>query len=233
MLPPVPRAALSPTQPAILGSCPTARRCWLHGNMLSGSIPASLGRLGKLENQWLSENKLSDEILAALGLLSYYNLVRLRLASNQFTGCLPALLRDVADNDLDDLSGQDCEPGESQPPPVEPCIQTEETCSRRDVSRPDLLGLVIILFWLDPGNSVEKLLGSSTHIAFRGTMAPDSVRCELHGTAMTVQRREKYLRSWLGIDDDEPFPPPAEFEILSESLADFARGGLGCVDISS
>ena len=201
--------------------------------MLSGSIPASLGRLGKLENLWLRENKLSGEIPAALGLLSYYNLVRLRLAGNQFTGCVPALLRDVADNDMDDLGRQDCAPGESPPPLVEPCIQAEETCSRRDVSRPDLLGLGIILFLLDPGNSVEKLLESSTHIAFRGTMAPDSVRCELHGTAMTVQRREKYLRSWLGIDDDEPFPPPAEFEILSESLADFARGGLGCVDISS
>ena len=233
MLPSVPRATLSPMQPAILGSCPTARRCWRHGNMLSGSIPALLGRLGKLENLWLRENKLSGEIPAALGLLSYYNLVRLRLAGNQFTGCVPALLRDVADNELDDLGLQDCAPGESPPPLVEPCKQAEEVCSQRDVSRPDLLGLVISLFWLDPGNTVEQLLESSTHIAFRGTTVPDSVRCELHGTVMTVQRREKYLRSWLGIDDDEPFPPPAEFEIFSESLAHFARGGLGCVDISS
>ena len=100
--------------------------------MLIGSIPASLGRLGKLENLWLRENKLSGEIPAVLGLLSYYNLVRLRLAGNQFTGCLPALLRDVADNDLDDLGLQDCEPAESEPPLVEPCIQAEETCSRMD-----------------------------------------------------------------------------------------------------
>ena len=157
---------LSGEIPATLGDLDSLQSPWLHGNMLSGSIPASLGRLGKLENLWLRENKLSGEIPAALGLLSYYNLVRLRLAGNQFTGCLPALLRDVADNDLDDIGLQDCEPAESEPPLVEPCIQTEETCSRRDVSRPVLLGLGIILFLLDPGNSVEKLLGSSTHIAF-------------------------------------------------------------------
>ena len=80
-----------------LSSLDTLTRLRLHNNMLSGEIPATLGDLDSLQSLWLSENKLSGEIPAALGILSYYNLVRLRLAGNQFTGCLPAQLRDVAD----------------------------------------------------------------------------------------------------------------------------------------
>ena len=50
------------------------------------------------------------------------------------------------------------------------------------------------------------------HIAFRGAVAEDSVRCEWRGIARTPEQRETALRFWLGLDADAPLPSPAEAE---------------------
>ena len=85
---------------------------WLHlsDNQLTGGIPAWLGRLSSLERLSLSRNQLTGEIPPELGNLP--NLKFLRLQGNQLTGCIPAGLRDVPDNDLDELGLDDCAPGD-------------------------------------------------------------------------------------------------------------------------
>ena len=211
--------------PDELGDLSNLRRVWLSQNQLTGSIPASLGRLPVLTQLNLHTNLLSGAIPPALGDLAD-TLTRLRLSGNGFTGCVPAQLRDVKDNDLDDLGLQDCERDDSLAPTVEPCSQLQEVCRQRDVSNPALSGLARRLAWPHSGRPVEETLASSAHIAVRGATAADSVRCEWHGVARTLQERERSLRSWWRIDDDEPLPPPAEFEILSVFLKDLARGGL-------
>ena len=83
---------------------------------------------------------------------------------------------------------------------------------------------------------------SPSHIAFRGTPDADSVRCDWRGKAMTLAQREAAIRFWLGMDDDDPLPSPAEAErqfmsyiddmspkyqdFVAASYVPLARGGL-------
>ena len=83
---------------------------------------------------------------------------------------------------------------------------------------------------------------SPTHIVFRGTGLPDSVRCEWQGIARTLVQREQAIRFWLGMDDSEALPSAAEVErqftayvelmgptirdTMRASLTALARGGL-------
>ena len=72
----------------------------------------------------------------------------------------------------------------------------------------------------DETSSVEDVLekglrlagASPVHIAFRGTAATDSVRCEWRGIARTPGQRERTIRFWLELDDDEPLPSAVEVE---------------------
>ena len=73
---------------------------------LTGTIPPDLSRLDGLENLSLENNQLTGEIPTELANLA--NLHALRLGNNQLTGCIPPALRDVEDNDLDNLGLQDC-----------------------------------------------------------------------------------------------------------------------------
>ena len=58
-----------------------------------------------------------------------------------------------------------------------------------------------------------RLAGASpVHIAFRGTAAEDSVRCEWRGIARTPAQREEAIRFWLDLDEDDPLPSAAETE---------------------
>ena len=58
-----------------------------------------------------------------------------------------------------------------------------------------------------------RLAGASpVHLVFRGAAAEDSVRCEWRGIARTSEQREAALRFWLGLDEDDPLPSPAEAE---------------------
>ena len=85
---------------------------WLNnGNWLSnapmgewhGVTTDSDGRVTQLI---LDNNQLTGEISAELGSLP--NLQFLRLQGNRLTGCIPAGLRNVPDNDLDELGLDDC-----------------------------------------------------------------------------------------------------------------------------
>ena len=99
---------LSGTIPSTLADMDSLTRLWLHGNMLEGSIPAWFGSLTKLQRLWLSDNMLSGQIPEELGELANHSLVQWRLAGNQFTGCLPAGLADVSNNDIDSLGLEVC-----------------------------------------------------------------------------------------------------------------------------
>ena len=51
-----------------------------------------------------------------------------------------------------------------------------------------------------------------THIAFRGTATTDVVRCEWRGSARTLAQREREIRFWFGLDDDDPLSSASKVE---------------------
>ena len=87
--------------PTELGNLSNMKWLWLSNNQLTGEIPTELGRLTRLTRLVLNDNDLVGSIPASLGSLS--NLERLRLRNNRLSGCVPPRLRDVPDNDLDQL----------------------------------------------------------------------------------------------------------------------------------
>ena len=92
---------LSGEIPPELGNLPNLEELSLGLNHLAGAIPAELGNLSNLQVLVLSSNQLSGEIPPELG--NRANLERLYLAPNLLTGCVPMGLRDVEDNDFDEL----------------------------------------------------------------------------------------------------------------------------------
>lgn len=64
-------------------------------------------------------------------------------------------------------------------------------------------------------DSVEEVLekgldaagASPVHLAFRGTGASGSVRCEWRGIARTPEQREAAIRFWLDLTDTDALPP--------------------------
>ena len=117
--------------PTTLGSLADLRRLWLSQNELTGSIPASLGGLPVLTQLNLHTNMLSGTIPSELGDLAD-TLTRLRLNNgNTFTGCVPAALEDVEDNDIEQLGLPVCEdagpPGVVDPSPVSMTVMAGES----------------------------------------------------------------------------------------------------------
>ena len=97
---------LSGEIPANLGNLANLWELCLGGNQLSGEIPSELGDLPNLEYLSLDGNRLTGEIPSELGNLA--NLEYLYLRGNQLSGCVPVGLRDVPNNDLDQLGLPDC-----------------------------------------------------------------------------------------------------------------------------
>ncbi len=88
--------------PSDLGNLAKLERLNLILNRLSGEIPSELGMLANLEELTLLGNQLTGEIPVELGNLM--NLEKLYLSvGNQFTGCIPSALQNVAENDLSEL----------------------------------------------------------------------------------------------------------------------------------
>ena len=87
--------------PPELGGLSNLEWLYLSDNRLTGTIPKELGSLANLTYLSLSGNQLTGEIPPELGGLS--NLTWLYLSDNRLTGCVPPRLRDVSDNDLDQL----------------------------------------------------------------------------------------------------------------------------------
>ena len=117
--------------PAELGSLSSLEKLWLDINQLTGEIPAEMSNLKNLTVLNISENQIEGEIPAWLGDLSdleelylqdnqltgsipselanLANLEELFLADNQLTGCIPEALREIPDNDFDELGLPFCE----------------------------------------------------------------------------------------------------------------------------
>ena len=85
----------------------------LTGNRLHGPLPAELGGLTRLSELRLVDNSLTGSIPGELADLPALRV--LWLADNYFSGCIPEGLRDVRDNDLDQLDLEDCVPPEPEP----------------------------------------------------------------------------------------------------------------------
>ena len=79
----------------------------LSNNRLKGRIPDVLGQLNVLENLDLRNNELTGAIPDALGQLN--SLQSLYLGGNELTGCIPAALKDVPNNDFDELEIEFCQ----------------------------------------------------------------------------------------------------------------------------
>ena len=70
--------------------------------------------------------------------------------------------------------------------------------------------------------SVEEILesglrggnASPVHIAFRGTLDTDSIRCDWRGIARTASQRNEAAGFWLGLNPEDTLPSPAVVEIL-------------------
>ena len=111
--------------PVELGSLNNLQWLSLYNNQLTGEIPMELGNLSELRGLELSSNKLTGVIPAELGNLSNLvvlslwgnhltrripteleylsNLRTLWLGGNPLSGCIPPALREVPENDLDNL----------------------------------------------------------------------------------------------------------------------------------
>ena len=102
--------------PSCLGDLSNLIWLNLEENQLTGWIPPELGNLSNLQQLSLHENQLTGTIPPELGNLS--SLTTMHISGNQLTGCIPSALRDVADNDFDELGLHFCETETSEPTPV-------------------------------------------------------------------------------------------------------------------
>ena len=93
--------------PPELGSLDNLTRLELDDNDLTGTIPASLGNLTNLAHLELDDNELTGTIPASLRDLTALTYLRLA-GGNQFTGCIPVGMTEIANNDLADLRLPSC-----------------------------------------------------------------------------------------------------------------------------
>ena len=128
-------------------------------------------------------------------------------------------------------------------PPALPCEGNEESdkpCEPRDVSSSGLHGYSLSAPTDTP--TVEEVLekglelsgASPVHLAFRGTAQSDTVRCIWRGVARTLEQREEAIRYWLGIDEDQALPSPAEVERqFMDIVNDMAPRGQAIMEINA
>ena len=160
------------------------------------------------------------------------------------------LAQPTTDPTITDTPGPTAMPLTSAPTP--PCVDNEESdkpCEPRDVSEFGLFsdslgystaGTASVEDVLEEGLDLSGI--SPVHLAFRGTAQSDTVRCGWRGVARTLEQREKSIRYWLGMDEDEALPSPAEVErrvidyvnrmdpraqaVMEANLEELAWGGL-------
>ncbi len=109
---------LSGQIPRELGNLTYLTSLLLDENELIGTIPPELGDLRELESLLLNENQLTGRIPSELGNLT--ELEELLLVGNQLTGCIPEGLRDIPNNDFDELGLPFCDDVKV---PTDPCIE--------------------------------------------------------------------------------------------------------------
>ncbi len=131
--------------------------------------------------------------------------------------------------------------------------QTTAACAPRDISRHELVsrrgpdGVGVVPLDAPPVEDVlERGLGltgaSPAHLAVRGSVREDSVRCHWRGIARTLSQRELAIRFWLDLDEQTALPnadyvetlfsvtldtlAPAFRETAKSNFRAIARGGL-------
>ena len=107
---------LSGEIPRELGDLEKLHSLALDQNRLVGEIPHSLGNLKQMQKMGLSDNRLVGEIPVELAELPILH--GLYLSGNQLTGCIPHGLRDVRENDFDELGLPFC-----PPPSADDCVE--------------------------------------------------------------------------------------------------------------
>ena len=107
---------LSGEIPSELGDMEDLSGLWLGHNRLVWEIPPALGELDNLEILSLAHNRLTGEIPAELA--ERPDMDELYLPGNYLSGCIPNGLRQVRDNDFDQLGLPFC-----LPPFSEACIE--------------------------------------------------------------------------------------------------------------
>ena len=112
--------------PAGIGDLDALINLWLYTNSLSGPLPDSLGNLSNLKTLMLAWNDMSGQIPLSLDNLT---LDRLWLRGNNFTGCVPANLLDVADGDADQLRLPACSEEPEVTPTPEPGVTPMPTAT--------------------------------------------------------------------------------------------------------
>ena len=103
--------------PAELGRLPSLTDLNLRDNQLTGEIPEELGRLQFLRVLDLRNNRLTGPIPTEWTALMLPNIGReihafaftLRLSGNDLEGCIPVILRNANNHDLDELNLPDCQ----------------------------------------------------------------------------------------------------------------------------
>ena len=88
---------------AQIGNLGWLRILQLDNNSLSGTVPRQLGNLDLIRDLRLNNNNLSGQIPRELDNMQRH-LSTLRLAGNDFTGCLPRVLAAVSDSDAAQLN---------------------------------------------------------------------------------------------------------------------------------
>ena len=120
--------------PADIGKLEKLGDIWLYINNLQGPLPAELGNLSDLRTLMLANNNLGGQIPEALNNLT---LDRLWLKNNNFTGCVPYNLTQVADADTDRLGLPTCAAGppSDEPPAPETILELLTTihCNEDDI----------------------------------------------------------------------------------------------------
>ncbi len=111
--------------PAQLGNLSSLQFLSLQNDQLTGEIPKELGNLSNLQQLYLNHNDLEGSIPASLGRLS--DLRYLHLSNNRLTGCVPPRLRDVPNNDFDQLGLPFCPVSPPEAPTIDSVMSAMES----------------------------------------------------------------------------------------------------------
>ena len=139
--------------PPELGGLSNLAELFLADNGLTGEIPPELGGLSNLAELFLDGNQLTGEIPPELGGLS--NLQRLYLSDNRLTGCVPPRLRDVPDNDLEQLGLPFCS--------EHPCVSGGAVVDSTNTGLLSDCGMLLAARDTLAGDCLTKLVGGHSY----------------------------------------------------------------------
>ena len=139
------------------------------------------------------------------------------------------------------------EPAGSPLPAPEPCIEDNASnCSERDISDVNPVGGGVLGAAAGPTffPTVEELMekglflleDSPSHLAIRGSVPDNSIRCGWYGLTRSASQREKALRFWLSLEEGDPIPSGERlkdslYELMEDSLPQYRNEQIAFFDI--